>query len=68
MRNLRSEVITDVLVVAAHYILSKGHGAKASCGVSEEAWSIELVLNLPLELLIAQRRGRLIEVMVEVAQ
>jgi hypothetical protein len=44
------------------------NGAKAFCGVGDEAQPVELVLNMPLELLVTLRKGRLTGVVVEVAQ
>jgi hypothetical protein len=45
-----------------------GHGVKTSYGVDDEAQPVELVLNVSLELLVARRGGRLVGVVVEVAQ
>lgn len=65
---LRSRVVIEILAVAAHRIICKGHGTKASSGVDDEAESIALVLNTPLELLVAQRRDRLVRVVVKGSQ
>jgi hypothetical protein len=37
---LRPNTIVDVLAISAHRIITKGHGAKAACGVNEETESI----------------------------
>jgi hypothetical protein len=65
-RYLGGGVIADVLVAAAHFVLTKCPGVETSRGVGEEAESIELVLDPPLELLIT--RGRTSRVVVEVAK
>jgi hypothetical protein len=49
--------VAKILVVIAHHIITMGHGAKASYGVGEEEQTVDLVLNISLELLAAQRRG-----------
>lgn len=68
MLYLISSFIADVLAIATHRIVSKGHGVKAPCSVGDESQPIELILNGPLEILVARRRGRLIEVVIKVAQ
>jgi hypothetical protein len=56
------------LVVTAHRINTKGHGAKATCGVSDEAESIQLVLDPHVCLIIARGRCCVVGVVVEVTK
>jgi hypothetical protein len=68
MRYLRSTVVTDVLAVAAHHIITKFHGAKTACGVSEEEEFVQLFLDLPVGLLVACGRRCVVGVVIEVAE
>jgi hypothetical protein len=51
-RHLRGGVIASVLVATTHHVLIKCHGVEASHVVSEEAESVQLVLDPSLKLLI----------------
>jgi hypothetical protein len=64
---LRCRVVANVLTVVAHSIITKGHaGAKAACGVDEEAESVHLVLDSPVSLLLARGRRCIVGVVVEI--
>lgn len=56
-------VITNIITVVTHCILTKCHGAESSCGVSKEAQTIKLVLDLD----VARRRS-VVRVIVEVTK
>jgi hypothetical protein len=62
MSYLRRRAVADILVIAAHHIITKGHGAKVIYGVSEEAEPIHIVLHSPISLLIARGRCYVVEV------
>jgi hypothetical protein len=66
--HLTRRAIADVLVVAAHCIITKGYGAKATYGVHEEAEFVQLVLNSSVGLLVTRGRCCIVGVVVEVAE
>jgi hypothetical protein len=66
-RYLGGGFITIILDIAAHHVLTKCHGAEASCSVGEEQEFVELVFNPLLELLVTRGRS-VVEVVVEVAE
>lgn len=70
-RPASSEVVSlpmSFFVVGVDLVLTKCHGAEASCGVDDEAQPVHLVLALPLSLLVARGRYNIVGVVVEVAE
>jgi hypothetical protein len=67
-RYIEGGVVNDILVTAAHHIITKCHGVEASSGVGKEVESVHLVVNPPLELLVTRGRSGVVGIMVEVAE